>query len=114
MIKNLKTLHPISKIEHKCMFCGGKIVPGQKYNRSTFIYDVIYDWIAHEECTELAYELDMFDDCDDYGLDGESFRDNLQQYVYDYHYDDSIDDIAKDWQLPYYDIVKKILEERRE
>lgn len=40
----------------------------------------------------------MFDDCDE-GLDDDGFIDNLNQYVYDNHYDDKIDDIAKDWQL---------------
>lgn len=27
------------------------------------------------------------------------------------HYDDKIDDIAKDWQLPRYELVKKVLNE---
>ena len=29
----------------------------------------------------------------------------------DNHYDDKIDDIAKDWQLPRYELVKKVLDE---
>lgn len=52
----------------------------------------------------------MFDDCDE-GLDADGFIDNLNQYVYDNHYDDKIDDIAKDWQLPRYELVKKVLNE---
>lgn len=58
----------------------------------------------------MASELDMYDDCDE-GLDGDGFIDNLNQYVYDNHYDDKIDDIAKDWQLPRYELVKKVLDE---
>lgn len=52
----------------------------------------------------------MFDDCDE-GLDSDGFVDNLNQYVYDNHYDDKIDDIAKDWQLPRHELVKKVLNE---
>lgn len=52
----------------------------------------------------------MFDDCDE-GLDGDGFIDSLNQYVYDNHYDDKIDDIAKDWQLSRYELVKKVLDE---
>jgi len=59
---------------------------------------------------ERIYEHDMFDDCDE-GLDGDGFVDRLNQYVYDNHYDDKIDDIAKDWQLPRYELVKKVLDE---
>lgn len=62
------------------------------------------------ECSELSYELDMYDDCDE-GIDGDMFVDNLNQYVYDNHYDDKIDDIAKDWQLPRHELVKKVLNE---
>ncbi|WP_298546754.1 hypothetical protein [uncultured Parabacteroides sp.] len=112
MVQILRDIHPVSRKEHKCMFCGGTIKVGQKYDRQTNVYDgQIYDWITHEECSTIAHKLDMYDDCDDNGLDDESFLECIKQYVYDNHYDDSIDDIAKDWQLPYYDIVKQILEE---
>lgn len=40
-----------------------------------------------------------------------SLIDTLNQYVYDFHYDEEIEDIAKDWQLPYPELVKKVLEE---
>ena len=44
-------------------------------------------------------------------VDDDGFIDRLNQYVYDNHYDDKIDDIAKDWQLPRYELVKKVLNE---
>ena len=53
----------------------------------------------------------MYDDCDDEGLDGESFRENLKEYLYANHYNDEADDICSDWDLPYYEIAKKVLEE---
>lgn len=34
----------------------------------------------------------MYNDCDE-GIDGDMFVDILNQYVYDNHYDDKIDDI---------------------
>lgn len=114
MFKDMKVLRnktPIARKEHRCEFCGEVIHVGEKYNRQTNVYDDrVYDWVSHCDCSQLAYELDMFDDCDE-GLDGDGFIDNLNQYVYDNHYDDKIDDIAKDWQLPRYELVKKVLNE---
>ncbi len=111
----LKETYPTAKKEHVCGFCACKIKPGQKYVRQTNIYDgTIYDFVTHQSCKKVAHELRMYDDCGDEGLDGESFREYLSEYVYDNHYDEEIDDIAKDWQLPYLDLVKKVLEELKE
>lgn len=79
-------------------------------DKQLFFDGCIYDWICHIECTQLVYKLDMFDGCYD-GLDSDAFIDTLKQYVYDFHYDEEIEDIAKDWQLPYPELVKKVLEE---
>lgn len=107
----LREATPIARKEHRCDFCGDIISVGEKYNRQTNIYDgSIYDWVSHCECSQLASELDMYDDCDE-GLDGDGFVDSLNQYVYDNHYDDKIDDIAKDWQLSRHELVRKILDE---
>lgn len=114
MFKDMKVLRdktPVARKEHRCDFCGEVISVGEKYNRQTNVYDGrVYDWVSHNECSKLACELDMFDDCDE-GLDDDGFIDRLNQYVYDNHYDDKIDDIAKDWQLPRYELVKKVLNE---
>lgn len=53
----------------------------------------------------------MYDDCDDNGLCGEQFREELDSYVYANHYDDEADDICSDWQLSHYEIAKKVLKE---
>lgn len=105
-MKVLRDKTPVARKEHRCNFCGGVISVGEKYNRQTNVYD----WVSHCECSKLACELDMYNDCDE-GLDDDEFIDNLNQYVYDNHYDDKIDDIAKDWQLPRYELVKKVLNE---
>ena len=113
----LKESHPIARKEHICDFCGCKINKGQKYYRQTNIYDgCIYDWIEHEECSQIASELDMYGECDfDEGLSPDNFRDILNDYIYQYHYNDFADDIAEDWQgLTRYEEVCKILEELKE
>lgn len=108
----LKESKPTARKEHKCEFCGGTIAIGEKYDRQTSVYDGgVYDWITHCDCSKLAHELDMYDGCDDNGLDSDGFIESLKQYVYDNHYDEELDDIAKDWQLPYPELVKKVLEE---
>lgn len=51
----------------------------------------------------------VFDD------DRKMFRETIDQYVYDNHYDDELDDIAADWSnLSLEDQVKKIYEELQE
>ena len=107
----LKTSTPKARKTHKCMFCGAKIEIGDKYDRSTCVFDGnLYDWITHCECSKVASILEMYDDCDD-GVDEDAFREYINEYVYHNHYDNELDDIAKDWQLPYHDLVKKILYE---
>lgn len=62
-------------------------------------------------CDLLAVEGQKYIDCDDEGLDGESFRENLDSYVYANHYDEHTDDVYTSWQLNHYDIAKKVLKE---
>lgn len=109
----LRETYPTAKKEHGCEFCCEKIAIGQKYVRQTNVYDgVVYDFITHQECKDVAHELKMYNDCDDSGLHDESFREHLDEYVYANHYDDEADDICSDWQqLSHYEIVKKILKE---
>ena len=105
MVTTIKDFHPIARKEHICELCGCKIKKGQKYYRQTNIYDgCIYDWIEHEECREIASELDMYDEYNyDDGLSSEYFEDIL---------DDFANDTAEDWQnLTRYEEVCKILEE---
>lgn len=112
MLTRLRVTYPTAKKEHRCEFCACKIQPGQKYVRQTNVYDgVVYDFITHQECKDVAHELRMYDDCDDSGLDGETFRENLNEYVYVNHYDNEADDICSDWDLSHYEIAKKVLEE---
>ena len=111
----LKEQTPIAKKEHVCNWCGGKIAKGEKYSRSTILFDdSIYDWISHLDCYELTGLLNM----DDYdygdGINEEDFRQCIDEYIYTYHYDKEMDDIDKEWDnIPMHEKVKKIIEELR-
>lgn len=108
----LRNTTPTARKEYKCEFCGGIIAIGEKYDRQTYAYDSsAYGWITHCDCSKVAHDLDVYDGCDDNGLNSDGFIDSLNKYVYDNHYDDELDDIAKDWQLPYPELVKKVLKE---
>lgn len=110
----LKETTPVARKEHKCMFCYGTIRKGQQYLRQTNVVDrIVGDWVCHQECQDLAKELGMYDECDpDYGLSDEEFGENVNQYIYDQHYDRDADDIAAEWQnLTRYEEVCKILNE---
>lgn len=115
MIITLKDSHTIARKEHICGLCECKINKGQKYYRQTNIYDgCIYDWIEHEECRDVASELDMYELCDE-GLLPDIFREILDECIYQEHYDETTDDITEDWQnLTRYEKVCKILEELKE
>ena len=116
MVTTIKDSHPIARKEHICELCGCRINKGQKYYRQTNVYDgCIYDWIEHEECREIASELDMYDECDDEGLSPDCFEEIIDNYIYQEHYNDITDDVAEDWQsLSRYEEVCKILEELKE
>ena len=112
MLRVLKEIRPTAKKTHICEFCACKIIPGQKYFRQTCLYDgEVYDVITHQECADLASKRNLYYDCDDGGLDGDSFRATLEEYVYRNHYDSEAGKIDSNWDLTSYDTVKKILGE---
>ena len=105
----LKDLHPIARKEHECMFCGRIIRKGDKYHRSTLVYDDVYDFVECEKCEYVAKELGMYDDYNDAdGLSVAVFQDNIIEYI---HCNHSIDEIEKDWKLPFFKTVDKVYEE---
>lgn len=111
----LKEHTPIAKKEHVCNWCGGKIAKGEKYRRDTILFDGrIYDWISHLDCYELTGLLNMCDYDDGYGIDEETFRECVDEYIYTHHYDNDLDDIEKEWDnLSIHEKVKRIIEELR-
>ena len=115
MITKLNRSYPTARKEHKCMYCGGNINVGDKYERQTLIYDNhIYDWVCHLECQEATGLLNMFDNDMGEGIDGELFIQCLEDWLYDYHYNgdtDTYDEGFDPHEASYHDIVLNIIKE---
>lgn len=116
MVTQLNMSYPTARKEHKCMWCGGIIKIGEKYERSTNIYDnQIYDWVSHLECRKVTGLLNMFDyDYDGDGINGDDFVQCLQEWLYDHHYNDETDTYDDGFDpdvMSYHEIVLNILEE---
>ena len=116
MLTELNTSYPTARKEHKCMWCGCTINVGEKYERQTLKYDnQIYDWVAHLECAKITGLLNMFDDCYGDGLNENDFQESIQQYLYEYHYNEETDTYDEGFdpdESSYHDIVLKIIEEK--
>lgn len=113
MPTTLRESTPIARKDHICDYCFGKIEKGSKYRRTTLIYDdKPYDWKEHQECGDITQLLDMWDWVDFEGLSPEQFQEAVWEYVREKHYDEEIDDTAKEWQnLTTHEAVLKILNE---
>lgn len=68
--------------EHRCSFCGIKIVVGEKYMKSVHIYDRLYTWKAHKYCHDLSYDLNMYEHCEE-GVTQDDFIESVREYHYD-------------------------------
>lgn len=114
-MKELRNATPVAKKEHVCNWCGSNIIKGEKYNRQTILFDGrIYDWVSHLDCLELTGLLNMFDYDYGDGINDETFRECVDEYIYTHHYDTDSDDIEKEWDnLSIHEKVKKIIEELR-
>ena len=81
-VQVLNQSHPTARKEHRCMYCGGVIHKGEKYQRSTNLYDgTVYDWITHDKCEEVARLLDMYDRNWDDGLNADDFNEYVWEAV---------------------------------
>lgn len=69
----LSSRKPKARKNHVCDFCLGVIEKGTVYESQTNVYDGLYVWKSHADCTKIANHLNMFDDCDE-GLTGEDFQ----------------------------------------
>jgi hypothetical protein len=67
-----------AKKEHKCNYCDGIIPIGSSYRRQALKYDYFYIWKSHLNCEAIAYELRMFDHCDE-GVTNEDFYENIKE-----------------------------------
>ena len=115
MIIELNLSYPTARKEHKCMWCGDTIKVGEKYERSTLIYDgQIYDWVCHLECRKITGLLNMFDYYNDEGVTTDCFQESICEWLHEHHYNDETDTYDEGFDpdvVSYHDIVLKILEE---
>lgn len=80
MVELISVKEVKARKEHVCMFCGGNINKGEKYEYSTCKYDDrIYPWKTHLKCKDIAQELEMYDDGE--GVDGQKFSDFINEYL---------------------------------
>lgn len=71
----LRRSTPTARKSHKCGWCYGTIQPGEKYHRSTNVYDDhLYDWIACDACTALCPEVWDWAGWPDEGIAEDSFE----------------------------------------
>lgn len=110
----IKETTPIARKEHTCYYCGGIIKVGEKYERATLKTNHIYDWVSHCHCSELVNMIDMYRMCEADGIEADYFQDCIDYYIHENHYDDSIDDTAKEWVLPFPELCEKIYQELKE
>lgn len=68
----------VARKEHQCNYCGCKIERGQTYNRQFNKYDDVYVWKSHDYCSQIASELNMFDDCNE-GVTEEDFKEHINE-----------------------------------
>lgn len=63
--------------EHRCNFCGDKILLGETYQKATYKYDgQVYDWKTHIACAKIADRLNMYEDADE-GVSDEAFQETI-------------------------------------
>lgn len=68
----------VARKDHKCNYCDAVIPKGENYRRCVLKYDNLYVWKSHQRCEKIAYELKMFDNCDE-GVTNEDFYENIKE-----------------------------------
>lgn len=67
-------LHPVARKEYKCIYCGEKILKGEKHCKATGAWEGdLQDWRMHNECNE-AHEKENRQGCGDGGIDAYASR----------------------------------------
>ena len=106
MLETLDTSTPIARKEHHCDYCDGIIHKGERYEHQTLKYDGrLYTWKSHILCSRVAENIEPLDE----GISQQEFRDWIDEYVYDNHYDETLDDIAQEWQNKSYEELAKMI-----
>ena len=73
---------PVARKAHRCDWCYTTIQPGEKYHRSTNIYDDrIYDWIACAACDALCLDVWDWSYRPDEGVGEDSFMEWAREHA---------------------------------
>lgn len=73
MVQEISSEWRKARKAHPCDYCGEKIMPGEKYLRSAFMYDgEVYTWKEHKRCHFIAQEIWEYCDPDE-GMTHEEF-----------------------------------------
>jgi hypothetical protein len=83
----LSTSYPVAQKEHKCNYCGFKILKGEKYIYTPIKGDYFYVWKAHFDCQRLTEKLNMFEYCDD-GVTNDDFYEYINEEYHKYWTDE--------------------------
>jgi len=78
----LSTHYPTAKKDHKCSYCGFKILTGEQYIYTPIKGDGFYVWKSHFNCQILAETLHMFNDCNE-GVTGNDFAEYINNEYQD-------------------------------
>lgn len=90
--------------EHRCDFCGERILIGESYEKSTYAYDGhVYDWKAHNYCSKLASRLNLYADADE----GVSM-DYFMEAIHEEHDHILISNIPNELQNELSDIIRQL------
>jgi hypothetical protein len=77
----LRTATPTARKPHRCGWCYGTIQPGEKYRRSTNIYDDhVYDWVSCAACDALCNVVWLWCGRPDEGMDEDLFQEWAQDH----------------------------------
>lgn len=84
----------VAKKEHKCSFCGGKILPEEQYEYQKISKDGdFYTWKSHKRCNFLVKYFDMMSHCNaEDGLTAEDFSEELREIMW---FEFPLDEIAE-------------------
>lgn len=81
-MQTLRHATPTARKPHRCDCCCGTIQPGEKYHRSTNIYDdQLYDWVACMACDGIVATVWEWVGRPDEGISEDSFAEWARAHV---------------------------------
>ena len=69
----------MAKVPHTCDYCGGAILPGEKYSKSVLKNGDIYTWNSHVKCHSIAQDLWDYADPSD-GMTADDFQEACSDF----------------------------------